>query len=312
MEQAETNRHRGRSCVAPAGRAAVFCVLGLWCGSCNTRNPILDSAVTPSPPAAETAVARLLPPSTISQLGINPQVVTGGGTSLGTATTTFPAPAGGLVIRLSTTDPAVAVPPSVTIPAGSESIAFMVATQEVPTDRVVSISASASDRTVSAQLQVWTALAAGFSYVSETGDYIGGGGFGRFTPANTAFSGRCFGSVVQISMTAPGNNFWTAYFGAAGGAPLGVGTYEAATRSGLPNQPRLEIDSPARGCNIVSGRFVVQQAEYTAAGNVRRFWATFEQHCESAMPALLGEIRLVDVTLRDFPSFPPLSPCRLP
>src|SRR5206468_6252677 len=54
-----------------------------------------------------------------SALTLSPSSVTGGSSSTGTATLSAPAPSGGTVVSLSSTNPGVAsVPASVTVPAG--------------------------------------------------------------------------------------------------------------------------------------------------------------------------------------------------
>jgi hypothetical protein len=46
-----------------------------------------------------------------------------------------------------------------------------------------------------------------------------------------------------------------------------------------------------RGCNEVTGRFVIHEIAFAADGSVLRFVADFEQHCEGGPPALRGTIR---------------------
>src|SRR5205814_471376 len=46
-----------------------------------------------------------------------------------------------------------------------------------------------------------------------------------------------------------------------------------------------------RGCNTLAGSFQVLQVTYGAGNTIAAFDATFEQHCEGAVPALRGEIR---------------------
>ena len=43
--------------------------------------------------------------------------------------------------------------------------------------------------------------------------------------------------------------------------------------------------------DTLSGQFVVLEAVYGSSGEVERFGADFEQHCEGATPALFGSIR---------------------
>ncbi len=76
----------------------------------------------------------------LSSLTLNPNSVIGGGASTGTATLTSAAPSGGAVITLSANNPAAIVPAAVTIPAGSSSQNFTVATAAVSGTTLASIS----------------------------------------------------------------------------------------------------------------------------------------------------------------------------
>ena len=72
-----------------------------------------------------------------------------------------------------------------------------------------------------------------------------------------------------------------------------MGVYENAARFPFqdPSQPGLSVSGDGRGCNTLTGRFEVNQVVYGANNEIDAFWATFEQHCEGAAPALRGEIR---------------------
>jgi len=90
-------------------------------------------------------------------LTLNPPVVGPGNPSTGTLSLSGPAPAGGAVVNLVSSNPGVArVPPTVTIPAGSTAFNFTV--QTTPTTAEISvfvnISATLAGVTVTAQLQV--------------------------------------------------------------------------------------------------------------------------------------------------------------
>lgn len=64
--------------------------------------------------------------------------------------------------------------------------------------------------------------------------------------------------------------------------PLGVGTYEMATRHPVtPSDgvPGLGLVSAGRGCNVVSGRFQIHSFATTVAGAVE-ILASFDHYCE--------------------------------
>ncbi len=84
----------------------------------------------------KSASISLLPPPSVSAslagLTLSPTTVSGGATSIGTVTLTAPAPAAGLVVKLSSNIPSRAkVPTIVTVPSGSSSASFSVTTVKV-------------------------------------------------------------------------------------------------------------------------------------------------------------------------------------
>ena len=95
-----------------------------------------------------------------------------------------------------------------------------------------------------------------------------------------------------------GNSF-LAEFGAAAGEPFTPGTYLGATRWPFnePN-PGLSVSGFGHGCNTLTGQFTVSDIAFDARGNIARFGASFEQHCDGVAPGLRGELhfRLGDRT----------------
>ena len=84
-----------------------------------------------------------LPGPTLTSLTLNPSSVIGGSPSTGTVTLSAPAPNGGAVVSLSSSNPAVAtLPPNATIPAGATSATFTVSTRVVTTSTPITVSAS--------------------------------------------------------------------------------------------------------------------------------------------------------------------------
>ena len=83
------------------------------------------------------------PTPTLSSLTLNPSSVTGGNFSTGTVTLNAPAPSGGAIVSLSSSNTSVAtVPSSVTVAGGATSAAFTVSTNQVGASTSVTISAS--------------------------------------------------------------------------------------------------------------------------------------------------------------------------
>jgi len=124
----------------------------------NTTIPGADTVAAISAQAAagttKSANLTILAPSVLS-LTLAPQAIDGGGTSVGTVTLNVPAPAGGVVVSLNSSDPSTAtVPGSVTVPAGSKTASFNVNTTPVTTDKTVSITATRGSSSKSATLLV--------------------------------------------------------------------------------------------------------------------------------------------------------------
>ena len=143
-------------------------------------------------------------------------------------------------------------------------------------------------RTVSAAQTVLT-------YVSEPGDYIGGGQEATFTPADGTFSvypTYANGLVVSFN-TSTYSHWWNLYFGAADGQVLVPGSYENAERFAFksPGHPGLDFTGDGRGCNGITGRFDLREIELDASGQVVKLAIDFEQHCEGMAPALFGQVR---------------------
>lgn len=136
---------------------------------------------------------------------------------------------------------------------------------------------------------------------SQPGDYIGGGQQRVITTTDADFgvmgnsgNGVSF-NINDFNRPNPIYTFWYVDLAAPSGSELVVGAYEGATRFSFrqPGEPGLDVAGDGRGCNTLSGRFDVLEAAYDAqTGEVVRFAADFEQHCETpSAPALLGAIR---------------------
>ena len=127
---------------------------------------------------------------------------------------------------------------------------------------------------------------------SEPGDWVGGGQQFTLTPADGTFSTSRTEGGVHVSFV--GSDTWDLYFAPPSGATLTPGTYEGATRWPFqsPTAPGLSIYGAGRGCNTLTGRFTVLEAEYGSGGEVLRFAADYEQHCEGGRPALFGSVRI--------------------
>jgi hypothetical protein len=133
------------------------------------------------------------------------------------------------------------------------------------------------------------------SLTGDPGDFIVGPQSIFLTPADGNFSvSQNFDNGVSMSFF--GNQlgeFWFLDFAAPNHDLLTVGTYSGATRFPfqLFSEPGLSLDGDGRGCNTLTGSFVVREISYGPAGTINSFDATFEQHCEGGVAAARGEIR---------------------
>jgi len=122
-------------------------------------------------------------------------------------------------------------------------------------------------------------------WTSDQGDYIGQGRSWSFGPPADAMQVSASRTLVMLS-----TRDWYAEFEAPVGEQLESGrTYEGARRYPFNDAaPGLSISGDGRGCNELSGTFTVNKIEFDAAGTLRAFEVTFEQHCEHFTPALRG------------------------
>jgi len=132
-------------------------------------------------------------------------------------------------------------------------------------------------------------------YLSQTGDYIGGGAEVTFTGADgtfTAFSN--FSNGARVRFVTPGfTHFWDLNLAAANNAVLQPGAYEGAQRWPFQaaGHPGLDFSGDGRGCNTLTGRFDVLEIVRDSTGAITQLAANWEQHCEGFAAALFGQIR---------------------
>jgi len=91
---------------------------------------------------------------TLWSLDVSPSDVVGGSTATGTVRLTNEAPAGGVVVTLSSSNAAAIVPPSVTVSPGASKATFTIVTTVVSSDTTATISASDSHNTKTDKLTI--------------------------------------------------------------------------------------------------------------------------------------------------------------
>ncbi len=127
---------------------------------------------------------------------------------------------------------------------------------------------------------------------SETGDFVGGGETATFTQSSATLSvSRLSTNGIQVIVEAPGVS-WRLTFEAPLGTTIAPGTYATARRAFFTPFVGLDISGNSRGCNELTGRFIVYVVEYASDGSVSRFAADAEQHCEDQTPGLFAAIRI--------------------
>lgn len=263
---------------------------------CNRRSPMPDlaSPVAPTPTVASGT------PLGLFGLSLAPPGLFGSAPGTGTAILTRQAPAGGVVVTLSSAEVAAIVPPSVTVPEGADRASFPIATTPVTTDHDVAIRGAVADTAATATLGVWAVLPNFFTWFSGALDEpIGRGGFGRLTAPTarfTSFANTILGtnSVNSVTVTVSGAESWRLTVSAPSGAVLRLGRYDDATQFGNATHPRLDVSGRGSSCTP-TGSFEVRELVVSrdAIGSivVDNFDATFEQLCARATGALRGEVR---------------------
>jgi subtilisin family serine protease len=133
---------------------------------------------------------------------------------------------------------------------------------------------------------------------SQKGDYVGGGQHIVRSSAGANMTLQTVedqGAFVSYFRSDP-VSFWYFRFRDPNSQFLTPGAYEGATRWGvpLPGVPSMDVSGDGRGCNVVTGRFVVLDVEVVNDAYTR-FAADFEQHCEGFAGILFGSVRFNSV-----------------
>jgi hypothetical protein len=119
--------------------------------------------------ASGTLTIRPIVPST---LDATPSSGTGGFTSTAKLTITDPAPAGGLVIPITSNNSAVKVPNAVSVAAGKNSVSFSITTIKVSSDQTATVTATLNGASVTTSI---TAKLAAPADITFTPSSVGGG-----------------------------------------------------------------------------------------------------------------------------------------
>jgi len=182
--------------IVPAGQTSVLFTAATSVVNAST-NSTLTAAYGASTQSALLTVTSA-PGVTLSSLSINPATVISGQKATGTVTLSGPAPSGGIVATLLSSDTSTAsVPSSVTVPAGATSATFGVSSVPVAANSVATITATAGVISKQATITV-TPAAVSLVSISVNPTTISGGGTSQGTVilSNPAPSG---GALVTLS-----------------------------------------------------------------------------------------------------------------
>jgi hypothetical protein len=144
---------------------------------------------------------------------------------------------------------------------------------------------------------------------SQPGDFIGQGRSYLYTPADAVLAAAAIGT--SMSTTVVGDERWGGYFQPMNSLTrLEVGYYDHP-RLGSNQSPvrgGFHWSGESRGCNAVTGWFVVDSVTYSGTAVVA-LDLRFEQHCEGAAAALRGKIHWTanETTTPPGPVAPPLG-----
>jgi hypothetical protein len=100
---------------------------------------------------------------------VDPSVFIGGEQSNGRVTLTLPAPGGGFSVNLSSNDTDARVPSSVTVDAGAIAASFSIGSSFVPSDKSITITASAGGVTRTAPIRLTPSVVPSFTVSSPRG-----------------------------------------------------------------------------------------------------------------------------------------------
>jgi hypothetical protein len=126
---------------------------------------------------------------------------------------------------------------------------------------------------------------------SDPGDFIGQGRKYTYTPDSSNIMASTIANGVRFNVNA--DRFWMGTFVPMENLPsLQPGYYGDLRRQTLSNPTKGGLDwaGDGRGCNTLTGWFVVDEVSYLN-GEIRSIVLRFNQNCEGAGPALRGQIR---------------------
>ena len=169
------------------------------------------------------------------------------------------------------------------------------------TTPVPTLTSTAAPITDPANSGTTSANADEFSFLSATGDFIGGGEPADYVGAsNVSVSGTLGAATVTAGP-------WNLNLAAPAGQQLVPGTYTGATRYpfNTGTAPGLTVSGDSRGCDDDYGTFTIYEISADSTGTLTSLNATFEQTCETTTsPPLAGFVRYNATVPTPVPTLP--------
>lgn len=186
------------SVTVPAGHTTAY----FWVTTVPVDRPATVTLTATRDRAVWTEALRLTP-AALASVSVLPGSVNGGEPASGGVTLDGPAPAGGALVTLASSDPAVVVPPAITVPAGAGAVMFPITTRPVDTPRSVTITGSFAGKRVAAVLGLAAPRLAAFTLDPDR------------VVGNTDFT-----ATVTLADPAPDTGVWVTVTGTSPDVPL--------------------------------------------------------------------------------------------
>jgi hypothetical protein len=122
----------------------------------------------------------------------------------------------------------------------------------------------------------------------------------RFDLSRGDWSARLPYTVNHVSVYGPVPASWRLDLAGPALQPLAIGVYENAVRHPFqePDAPGIAFIGEGRGCNEVTGRFVIHDIAIGHARELHRLHATFEHRCVGRTAVVTGEIAILQYPWR--------------
>jgi hypothetical protein len=147
-----------------------------------------------------------------------------------------------------------------------------------------------------AAAQAQTVDSGSFTLSGDPGDYISGGQDWKYSTADgdgLTVSASTDSRTINLSVDGHQGDWWYVDLSAPSGQALTATTYPEATRYPFNGTGAgLDVSGNGRGCNTLTGSFVISDIVFGPHGYVQTLHATYEQHCEGGDAAARGTVTI--------------------